>query len=101
MFNVMMVLWAASAPGVFALRASRATTKSGRVSAWGGCLAALAVVGLMAIQFFGGGRKDAQGVLALFFGPAFAWVAALGVACSIWLGFWLWGLGRGQRKESR
>lgn len=100
LFNVMVVLWAASAPGVFALRASRATTKAGRVGAWGGCFTALGMVGLMAIQFFGG-RKDAQGVLALFFGPAFAWVAALLVACFLWLGVRLWSPGHEQRKERR
>jgi hypothetical protein len=97
-FNVILVLWAASAPVVFALLAIRATTKGGRVGAWGGCLAALGTVGLMAIQFFFlGGRKDAQGVLALFFGPAFAWAAALLVACSLWLGAWLLSLRRGRR----
>ena len=93
LFRMMLVLWAASAPGVFALLARRATTKGGRVGAWGGCLAALVMVGLMAIQYFGGGWKDAQGVLVLIFGPAYAWVAALGVACSIWLGAWLWSRG--------
>ena len=90
MESLALVLWAASAPGVFALLARRMTTKGGRTGAWGGCIAALGVVGLMAFQFFSGGRKDAQGVLMLIFGPAYAWVAALVVACSLWLGTWLW-----------
>ncbi|HEX8821762.1 MAG TPA: hypothetical protein VF794_17690 [Archangium sp.] len=100
--RVMFVLWAASAPGIFALLARRATTKGGRTAAWGGCLAALGVLGLAAFQFLSGGRRDAQGALILFFGPAYAWVAALAVACSLWLGAWLWRvLGLGGEKEQR
>jgi hypothetical protein len=101
----MLVLWALSAPGFFLSLACLATAKESRWStgAWGGCLAALGMVGLMAYQFFfAGGRRDAQGAIMLITGPLFAWMAGLAVACSIWLGGWLWQvLGRGQKKALR
>jgi hypothetical protein len=88
--KLMMVLWAASAPGVFALWAARAKTRGGRVGAWAGCVVALGVLALMVFEYLRYGRRDAQGAIMFVAGPAYAWIAAFAVACPIWLGARLW-----------
>jgi hypothetical protein len=98
---VALVLWVASAPGVFALLALRAKTSGRGAGAWAGCIVALGVLALMAFEYFSGGRRDAQGALIFVFGPAYAWVAGLAVACPIWLGTWLWRITQGGRGTRR
>jgi len=100
LWALMMVLWAASAPGVFTLWASRAKTRGGRAGAWAGCVAALGVLGLMVFEYLTRGRRDAQGAIMFVAGPVYAWIAAFAVACPIWLGASLWrGLQRPRDKR--